>query len=125
MCVCAYVFVCVCVCVPYFCLLKWPEVNDTLIALSMSGPQFFIYKYHSPIKRSPSGETADFRARPERVQYEPGTSCCARKQGSAQRMLATHPVGHEPAGKGSHWPLMIVTDYNSLNSIENHESLQI
>lgn len=96
-----------------------------LIALSTPGPQFFVYKYHSPIKISPSGETADFGARPQRVQYEPGTSCCARKQGSAQRMLETRPVGHEPAGKGSLWPLMIVTGYNSLNSIEDHESLQI
>lgn len=67
---------------------------------------------------------ADFRAGPEKVQYEPGTSCCAKKQESTQRMLETCQ-GHEPAWKGSHWPVMIVTDYNSLNKIENHEFIQV
>lgn len=32
---------------------------------------------------------ADFRAGPEKVQYEPRTSCCAKKQESTQRMLET------------------------------------
>ena len=106
----------------YFCLLKWPEISDTLIALSMSGPQFFICEYHSPIKnRSPFGEPATFRARPEKVQYEPRTSCCARKQGSAQRMLESHSEDTSQLDRGSHWPVMIVTDYSSLNKVENQE----
>ena len=53
---CMYVWY-VFVSVYYFCLLKWPEISDTLIALSVPGPQFFIYEYHSPIKnRSPFRE---------------------------------------------------------------------
>lgn len=45
--------------------------------------------YHSPLKGRSFGEMADFRSGPEKVQHELGTSCCARKQGSTQRMLET------------------------------------
>lgn len=40
---------------------------------------------------------ADFRAGPEKVQYEPGTSCCAKKQESTQKNVGDMSEGHEPA----------------------------
>lgn len=92
-----YVSVCITVCVPCFCLQRWPENTDSLITLSVPDPNFFISKYHAPIKRSSLGEMADFRAGPEKVQYEPGTSCCAKKQESTQKNVGDMSEGHEPA----------------------------
>lgn len=86
---------CICVIILYMyryilvfvCLIY--VYRSGLKTLSIPRPQFFISKYHAPIKRSSLGEMADFRAGPEKVQYEPRTSCCAKKQESTQRMLET------------------------------------
>lgn len=119
-CVTCSVYMCIYIC-PLFLSTEVLAGSDTFIAWSIPGTQFFISRCRPPVKRCSFGEMANFRAGPEKVQCEPGTSCCARKQGNTQRMSE----GHEPAWKASHWPVMIVTDYNSLNKIESHESIQI